>query len=81
MISLLTSIGVGGSLGMIFGILEDPIANQIVKFAFKYLRKMSKGEHLSLEEKRWIRDYNDRKLVVDGYDYTEQYKIINMNWR
>jgi len=35
MISLLTSIGVGGSLGMIFGILEDPIANQIVKFAFK----------------------------------------------
>jgi len=42
---------------------------------------MSKGEHLSLEEKRWIRDYNDRKLVVDGYDYTEQYKIINMNWR
>lgn len=78
MISLLTSIGVGGSLGVALGILEDPVANQILKLAWGCLRAASKGEHLSSEEKEWIRDYNAQKVVVDGYDYTEQLRIANL---
>ena len=78
MISLLTSLGIGGSVGVALGILEDPVANQVLKLAWRCLRSMSRGEHLSSEEKEWIRDYHAQKIVVDGYDYTEQLRIANL---
>ena len=78
MVSFLASIGIGGTVGVIFGVMDDPVANTVLKFAFKKLRSMSKGEHLSKEEKKWIKEYNNRKCVVNGIDYTEQMKIINL---
>ena len=78
MLSLLTSIGVGSTIGVVLGIMEDPVANTILKFSFKKLRGMAKGEHLSKEEKEWIKEYNNQKCVVNGIDYTEQMKIINL---
>ena len=78
MISLLASLGIGGSVGVALGILEDPVANEMLKLAWGCLRSMSKGEHLSSEEKEWIRDYNAQKVVVEGYDYTEQLRVANL---
>ncbi len=43
---------------------------------------MSKGGHLSEEEKKWIHEYNNRKCIINGVDYTQQMRINNMlNWR
>lgn len=77
MVSLLASIGIGGTVGVIFGIMEDPVANTVLSFSFKKLRGMTKGEHLSKEEKEWIKEYNNQKCVVNGIDYTEQMRAIN----
>lgn len=82
MVSILASIGIGGTLGTILGVMEDPVSNAVIKFAFKKLRWMSKGGHLSGEEKKWIHEYNNRKCIINGVDYTQQMRINNMlNWR
>ena len=79
MISLLASIGIGGTVGVVLGVLENPVANTVLTFSFKKLRGMAKGNHLSEEEKVWIKEYNNRTCVVNGIDYTEQMKIINFS--
>jgi len=78
MISLLASIGIGGTVGVILGIMEDPVANTVLSFSFKKLRGMARGEHLSKEEKEWIKEYNNRECVVNGIDYTDQMRAINL---
>tara|TARA_R100000808_G_scaffold22460_1_gene48863 strand:- start:1121 stop:1333 length:213 start_codon:yes stop_codon:yes gene_type:complete len=61
MFSLLASIGIGGTVGTILGVMADPVSNAVVTYSFKGLRRMSKGEHLSQDEKDWIRKYNEEK--------------------
>mgnify|MGYP001585131808 FL=1 len=78
MVSLLASIGIGGTVGVILGIMEDPVANTVLSFSFKKLRGMARGEHLSKEEKEWIKEYNNRECVVNGIDYTDQMRAINL---
>jgi hypothetical protein len=39
---------------------------------------MARGEHLSKEEKEWIKEYNNRECVVNGIDYTDQMRAINL---
>jgi hypothetical protein len=78
MVSLLASIGIGGTVGVILGIMEDPVANTVLSFSFKKLRGMARGEHLSKEEKEWIKEYNNKECVVNGIDYTDQMRAINL---
>ena len=78
MVSLLASIGIGGTVGVILGIMEDPVANTVLSFSFKKLRGMARGEHLSKEEKDGIKEYNNRECVVNGIDYTDQMRAINL---
>jgi len=78
MVSLLASIGIGSTVGIILGVVNDPVANKVFAFGFRKLRSMSKGEHLSKEEKEWIKEYNNRTCVVNGIDYTEQMKIMSL---
>ena len=78
MVSLLASIGIGGTVGVILGIMEDPVANTVLSFSFKKLRGMARGEHLSKEEKERIKEYNNRECVVNGIDYTDQMRAINL---
>tara|TARA_R110000824_G_scaffold231356_7_gene419196 strand:+ start:885 stop:1136 length:252 start_codon:yes stop_codon:yes gene_type:complete len=79
MIALLASIGIGGTFGVVLGVLENPVANTVLTFSFKKLRSIAKGNQLSEEEKVWIKEYNNRTCVVNGVDYTEQMKIINFS--
>lgn len=72
MFSLLASIGIGGTIGTIFGVMADPVSNAVVTYSFKGLRRMSKGDHLSQEEKDWIREYNEQK---------RQYPALYDHWR
>ncbi len=69
MISFLASIGIGGTVGVIFGVIEDPVANAVLMFAFKKLRGMTKGEHLSKEEKEWIKEYNNKECIIGGVNF------------
>ena len=61
MLSLLASIGIGGTIGTIFGVMSDPVANSVLTYSFNGLRRIGRGEHLSQEEKDWIRKYNEEK--------------------
>ena len=79
MISLLASIGIGGTVGVVLGVLENPVANTVLTFSFKKLRGLAKGHSLSEEEKVWIKEYNNRTCIVDGVDYTEQMRTINFS--
>ena len=79
MASLLISMGIGGSLGTIIGILKDPLTGIAFKFATNNLSRVAKGEHLNNEEKDFIKKYNSRKLIHKGVDYTEQYKIMALS--
>ena len=78
MIALLASIGFGGSLGVIIGILENPMAGVALKIAKNALLTISRGEHLSKDEKDFIRDYNEIEVVAYGHDFSEQLKIANL---
>lgn len=79
MIALLASIGFGGSLGAIIGILENPMAGVSLKIAKDALLALSRGDHLSQAEKDFIRDYNETKpVMVHGRDFSEQLKIANL---
>jgi hypothetical protein len=64
MIALLASIGIGGSLGTIIAILENPATGIILKFAKKAVIALSQGKHLSEAEKQFIKDYNHQEVMV-----------------
>jgi hypothetical protein len=76
--ALLASLGIGGSLGIALGILKDPRTRKVLKYAAKAAKVLSSGEHLSEADKKFIRDYNSKKTVVDGYDYTEQLHVMGI---
>jgi len=78
MISLLASIGIGGSLGTIIAILENPATGIILKFAKKAVIALSQGKHLSEAEKQFIKDYNHQEVMVYGHDFSDQLKIANL---
>ena len=69
MFSLLASIGIGGTIGTIFGVMADPVSNAVVTYSFKGLRRMARGDHLSQEEKDWIRKYNEEKRKYPQFYY------------
>ena len=79
MTSLIISMGFGGSIGTVLGFLKDPLMNKVLGFSLKKLSSLAKGEHLSEEEKDFIKKYNNRKVIINGYDYTEQYRVINIS--
>jgi len=79
MASLLISLGVGGSLGTIIGVLKDPVSGFIFKFATSNLSKIAKGEHLNAEEKEFIKNYNSRKYIHNGIDYTHQMRVMSFS--
>ena len=79
MTSLIIAMGFGGSIGTVLGFLKDPLMNKVLGFSLKKLSSLAKGEHLSEEEKDFIKKYNNRKVIINGYDYTEQYRVINIS--
>jgi len=79
MASLIISMGIGGSLGTILGFLKDPLVNKVLGFSLKKLSSLAKGEHLSEEEKDFIKKYNSRQLIVNGHEYTEQFRVLNIS--
>ena len=79
MASLIISMGIGGSVGSILGILQDPIMNKVLSFSLKKLSGLARGEHLSEEDKAFIKDYNSRKYIHNGIDYTQQMKAMSFS--
>lgn len=79
MASLIISMGIGGSVGSILGILQDPIMNKVLSFSLKKLSGLARGEHLSEEDKVFIKDYNSRKYIHNGIDYTQQMKAMSFS--
>ena len=79
MASLLISIGIGGSLGTVIGVLKDPLFGLTFKFATNNLSKLARGEHLNAQEKEFIKNYNSRKYIHNGIDYTQQMRAISFS--
>jgi len=79
MASLLISMGIGGSLGTVIGVLKDPLFGLTFKFASKNLLKLARGEHLNAEEKEFIKNYNSRKYIHNGIDYTQQMRVMSFS--
>ena len=79
MASLLISLGVGGSLGTIIGVLKDPLLGLTFKFATNNLSKLARGEHLNAQEKEFIKNYNSRKYIHNGIDYTQQMRAMSFS--
>jgi len=79
MVSLLISMGIGGSLGTVLGVLKDPLLGLTFKFATNNLSKLARGEHLNAGEKEFIKKYNSRKYTHNGIDYTEQMKAMSLS--
>ena len=78
MIALLASIGIGGSLGAIIGILENPMAGIALKIAKTAIVALSQGKHLSKDEKDFIQGYNKAEIIAYGHDFSDQLKIMNL---
>lgn len=76
--ALLASLGIGGTLGIVLGILKDPHTRKVLKYAAKAAKFLAAGKHLSEADKKFVRDYNSRKTVVNGHDYTEQLKVMGL---
>lgn len=79
MASLIISMSVGGSIGTILGFLKDPLMNKVLAFSLEKLSCLAKGDHLSEEEKDFIKKYNSRQLIVNGHEYTEQFRVLNIS--
>jgi len=79
MASLLISIGIGGSLGTVIGVLKDPLLGLTFKFATNNLSKLARGEHLNAKEKEFIKNYNSRKYIHNGIDYTQQMRAMSFS--
>lgn len=79
MTSLLISMGIGGSLGTVIGVLKDPLFGLTFKFATNNLSKIARGDHLNAEEKEFIKKYNSRKYIYNGIDYTQQFRIMSFS--
>jgi len=79
MASLLISMGIGGSLGTIIGVLKDPLLGLTFKFATKNISKLARGEHLNAQEKEFIKNYNSRKYIHNGIDYTQQMRAMSFS--
>ena len=80
MASLLISLSVGGSLGTIIGIFQDPIMNKVLAFSSQALGHLARGDHLSQEEKDFIKQYNDRQpFIINGQEYTQQFRAIEIS--
>jgi hypothetical protein len=64
MLTLLASIGIGGTLGVAIEVLADPLANSIIMFSIKGLKKLAKGHPLSPKEQKFIREYNKERMTM-----------------
>mgnify|MGYP003639780105 FL=1 len=76
--AILASLGIGGTLGIVLGILGDPKTRKILKYATKAAKFLAEGKHLSEKDKKFIKDYNSRRTVVNGHDYTEQLQVMSL---
>jgi hypothetical protein len=74
-IAILSSLALPGTagavLGLVLGILKNPAAKPAFRIASELSKKLVKGDHLSNEDKKFIKDYNNgmtpRQKMLNSY--------------
>ena len=79
MVAILISLGLGGATGGVLGgVFTKPLTDLLLSFSLHSLKKLARGDHLSKEERQFIKEYNRRRMIYKGHDYTEQLKNKRM---